>query len=145
MIVYVVFNRITLEPILYTDDVSGLPPSTLWKPFEIEGDEFNIERYKYIGWYEDGDLIDLIKAKKSIVYEKDVDEKYENMFYRKYSDRNVLMALLEDDAELELMRNFRAKIRNKKSKEIDMYRTEDSYIFVTREEQNKQEQETFKK
>lgn len=145
MNIYVIFNKITHEPIGYTDDISGYPPLTLWKMFNVEGNEFNIERYKYLGKYTDGDLVDLIKAKKSVVYEKDVDEKYENMFYRKYSDRDILMALFEDDAELELMRHFRGKIKDKKANEMNMYKTNDSYIFVTREEQPKQEQETFKK
>lgn len=143
MNIYVIFNKTTHEPIGYTDDVSGYPPLTLWKMFEIEGNEFNIERYKYLGKYTDGDLVDLIKIKKSVVNEKDVDEKYEILFYRKYSDRNILMSLLDDVEELVNIRRFRAKLQEKKEAEMNMYRTTDSYIFVSKESENKRAEEIF--
>jgi hypothetical protein len=127
------------------EDLQRFPTEHFWiKTFEVDDQTINLARWRYDGDYESGQLIDLISTKKAVVSEEAVDQKYREIFFRKYDLETLLFSLLDDDQALQEIRDFRSKLLTKKQKEIDMYRTSDYYIYETVEDQKNRENQTFK-
>ncbi len=135
-LIYTLFNPKTKKFIGYTDDISNYPENTLFKVYEIEHDEFNLERFHYEGDYENGRLIDLIKENKSIVYEKDIDDKYEKIFFRKYSILDIVLGIVDD--KLDEIKSFRKLLMDKKEREKFNSMNDPSFKYVSLEEQEKE-------
>lgn len=130
------FSDVT-SPFLNTGNV-------LVKEIEIDDDQMNLARFRYEGDYDDGKLIDLFAEKKSIVTEEEIDQKYDNLLYRKYSQSDIVLSMhSQEDKALEI-KEFMMKLWRKKQKEIDMYKNSDMYIYESRELQKKRQEEILK-
>lgn len=130
------FSDVT-SPFLNTGNV-------LVKEIEIDDDQMNLARFRYEGDYDDGKLIDLFAEKKSIVTEEEIDQKYDNLLYRKYSQSDIVLSMHSNDVLAEQIKEWMNKLWQKKQKEIDMYKNSNMYIYESRELQKKRQEEILK-
>ena len=130
------FSDVT-SPFLNTGNV-------LVKEIEIDDDQMNLARFRYEGDYDDSKLIDLFAEKKSIVTEEEIDQKYDNLLYRKYSQSDIVLSMHSNDVLAEQIKEWMNKLWQKKQKEIDMYKNSNMYIYESRELQKKRQEEILK-
>lgn len=139
-----IFNKKTkrLVSFISDDDLQRFPlENFLLKTFEVS--DLNLERWRIEGDYDNCRLIDMFLEKKSVVEEEAINQKYKELFFRKYNLQDILFALIDQDQSLDILREFKRKLDDKKQKEIDKYKSEPYYIFESTEEQIEREAEIF--
>jgi hypothetical protein len=142
---YAIFNKTTFLPIGFTDDISQFPKDALTRELDLGNEDFNLARYRWEGDYQTGRLVDLFQEKKSIVTEKEMDDKFNAVVFRKYTMEDILFALLDDDdTQLKEMRVFFNRLKKKKLADIAMYKSSEYHIYETLDTQRKREEESFK-
>ncbi len=122
------------------------------KTFEVPEETINLARYRVDGCFEDSVLVDLFTEKKTVVTEREIDQKYIDLFERKYeeltnqsySPNNLLFDILDNSPIVEELRKFRQKLKERKIKEIEGYNTSKFHIYETDQQQITREQEIFK-
>jgi hypothetical protein len=162
--IYIVFNSTTRKPVFIVDSLEAIQNTgfTLIKEVEIEGNEINLARFKWIGDYDTGKFTDLFLEKKAIVTEEEVDNKYYGMFFRKYSMEEAVFNLIKhaefrhtseiidgkdyftDNNEGGYMKRFLESLLKKKEKEIQTYKNSPNHIYETKADQEKRLEESFK-
>lgn len=163
--IYIAFNKETRKVTCLAGDMETFKfmKDPLIKEIEIEDNVFNIARFRWEGDYDTGQLIDLFKEKRAIVTEKEVDEKYYGLFFRKYTIEEILFNLIKysdfrktlevvDDGrecytrnnEAGYMQRFLDVLMKKKEKEIEMYKSSPNHIYETRNDQAERIKDSFK-
>lgn len=149
--IYLYFNTITRKLVFITDDPDPIKSAgfSLVKEIEIEGDEFNLARFRWDGTYDDGRLVDLFTEKTAIVTEDEIDKKYYGLFFRKYSLDQVLFNLINcvqflPETDGYEMQKFLAALLSKKNLEIEKYKTSPNHIYETRDDEKKRIADSFK-
>jgi hypothetical protein len=138
-------------------DISAFPESLrstlLLKEFTLkelgfDGDEINLTRFKWSGDYDTGKLIDIVSENKSIVTEKDIDEKYHSMFWSRYDLTTVLYTLILNTpmkyANGITIQNFLEKILKRKEDDKKFFSESPLHIWESIEETKKREKDAFK-
>jgi hypothetical protein len=155
-ILYIYFNKISKLPAFFSLEKIKTD-NLLVREIDVEADlgitegVINLARYKWEGDYDSGTLVDLFEQKKAIVTEKEIDEKYNAIFYRKYPFDAVISNLISalytpktDAPDILEMAKFHEALLNKKKKEIEFYKSSVNHIFETREYQEEREKNTFR-
>lgn len=148
--IYLLFNKNNHSLVSATDNITNFPRNTfLVKEIDTDTLEpgmktFNLARYRWEGDYETGKLVDLFAEKKSVVLEQEIDEKYYNLFFRKYNLEHVLFRLIQDCLSPEFEeRRFLMKLLEKKQKEIEFYKGSENHIYETVQEQEERVAKSF--
>jgi hypothetical protein len=122
------------------------------KTFDTPEETINLARYRVEGSFKEAVLVDLFTEKKTVVTEREIDQKYIDMFERKYeeltgqsySPNNLLFDILDNSPIVEELRKFRQKLKDRKVKEIEGYKTSKFHIYETDKQQVTREQDIFK-
>lgn len=154
---YSLFNTQTRQFVCFTFDVDSFPPvirNTMlikehsFKELGINDEEINIQRFRWVGDYDTGRLVDIVLEKKAVVTEQEIDEKYDALFFDKYSVKTILYELvLNSDMKTEegkKMQNHLNKILKKKNSDIEYFKNSDLHIWETREDAKKRKKDAFK-
>jgi hypothetical protein len=114
----------------------------------ITDENINMNRFKWVGDYDEGRLVDLINEKKAIVTEKEIREKYNGLFFSKYRIEDVLYELImNSDMKTEngrKMKEYVSKLLTKKENDIQYFSTSDLHIWETDEEAAKRQKDAFR-
>ncbi len=155
-VIYALFNNANREFTAWMTDISALPETIRNNMLiqEINLDEygvtdamFNPERYKWQGNYDTGRFVDLLADNKAIVTEEEVEEKYDGLFFRKYSIKDILYQLLVN-ADMQTptgleMQQFFYKLLTRKENDVNYYKTSGVHIYETKEEQLNRQKNAF--
>lgn len=153
---YVLFNKKTKQVVSFTFDLSVFPQNVLDNfliktvPFEqlgIKDNTINIARFKWIGDYDTGMVVDVFDQNITIVSEKEIDNKYKNLFYNKFSlDDIIFEIILNLDMTTQKGKNiklFLQKTLDRKEKEKDFYKNSKSHIWEDREQVEERHKKAF--
>ncbi len=138
MKIYILFNKKTQKLISYTTDISLIPKDIflikeiLLSDYDIKDNEFNLARYRWEGDFDSGKIVDFVSERKAIVSEEDVDRKYYELFFRKYSLETVLLELVRSMDSSHPMSGFLRALDAKKRKEIEFFQSSPNHIYETR-------------
>lgn len=131
-----------------TDDIANIPTANfLVKEVDTEelgipvDEKFNLARYQWHGDYDSGKIVDLFAEKKAIVTEQEINQKYYEIFFRKFRIEDIIFALLSDDYSVQ--KEFLLKLMDKKKKEIDFYSFSANHIYESLADQEKRINQTF--
>lgn len=155
--IYALFNNKTRKFTCYTTDISQFPLTIknllLIREFKLKdlgfpGSEIVLSRFKWVGDYDTGRLVDIINENKSVVTEKEIDNKFHTMFWARYNSTEVLYELLlnidmKTDKGRE-MQGFLEKVLTKKKTDIDFYKSSPLHIWESNEEVKEREKNAFK-
>lgn len=154
---YSLFNTQTRQFVCFTFDIDSFPPAIRnnmlikkhsFKELGINDEEINIQRFRWIGDYDNGRLADIVLEKKAVVTEQEIDEKYDALFFDKYDLKTVLYELvLNADMKTEngkKMQTHLEKILKKKKDDIEFFKNSDLHIWETREDVKKRKKDAFK-
>jgi len=137
--IYAVFNIKTRQLICLIDEENKqyFPEERfLIKCLEIVGDVFELSKFHYVGDYDSGDFLDLASSKTAVVYEREIDRKYELIFDRKYpSIKEVVLAILDGSEKLTEIREFYKKIQKLKAKNKEHISNSSNHIYVSLEQE----------
>lgn len=106
----------------------------------IKDGVFNLARYRWEGDFETGSLVDLFTENKSVVVVEDVEEKYKQLFFRKYPLDQCIFEILKYMKSKEMgitdfpMLKFYEALQTKKQKEIEFYSGSKNHIVETAED-----------
>jgi hypothetical protein len=155
--IYALFNKATKKLVSFTFDISPFPENILntllireysFEELGLTDENINLNRFKWIGDYEDGKLIDIVKEKKSIVTEKEINERYSNLFYEKFKFEEVLYELiLNSDMKTEKgksIQKFLEKLLTRKHNDVEYYKSSDLHIWESEEDVKKRQIDAFK-
>lgn len=154
---YSLFNSKTKQFVCFMFDVSSIPDAVRknmliransFKELGLTDENINITRFKWIGDYDNGHLVDLVLQNKTIVTEKEIQDKYNSMFFNKYSEIDVLYQLiLNSDMKtpegIEML-SYLQKILKKKESDIEFFKNSDLHIWESIEETQKKIDDAFK-
>jgi hypothetical protein len=153
---YVLFNKNTKKVVSFTFDIDVFPEQIrnnfLIKTFNfsdlaIKDNTINLARFKWVGDYDDGKLVDVFDENITVVSEKDLDKKYKFLFNKKYNIDEILHELiLNADMKTEKgkdIQNFLTKTINKKEKEKEFYKNSKSHIFESSEQIEDRQKKAF--
>jgi len=155
--IYALFNNKTRQLTCFTTDISQFPESIrktlLIREFKLkdlgfDDNEIVLSRFKWIGDYDTGRLADIINENKSVVTEKEIDQKFHTMFWARYNSTEVLYEiLLNSDMKTDKgreMKGFLEKVLTKKKTDIDFYKNSPLHIWETNEDIRVREKNAFK-
>ena len=154
---YSLFNTRTRQFVCFTFDVESFPEvvrNTMlikehsFKELGINDEEINITRFRWIGDYDTGKLVDIVLEKKAIVTESEINEKYDAMFFEKFELKNIVYELvLNADMKTDegkRMQTYLSKLLKKKSDDIEFFKNSDLHIWETDEDAKKRTEDAFK-
>lgn len=154
---YALFNKRTRQLTSFTFDINVFPQSLqdsmlirsyTFEELGITDENINLNRFKWMGDYDDGKLVDIVKEKKAIVTEKEIDEKYNGLFFKKYKFEDVFYELIvNSDMKTENGKNiqkFLIKLLEKKRNDIEYYKRSDLHIWETIDEVKDRQKDAFK-
>lgn len=154
---YAFFNKKTRAFICFTFDITMFPENVKqnllikefsFKELGIPDEEINITRYRWIGDYDTGRLADIVLEKKAVVTEKEINEKYDGLFFNKFDFKTLFYELvLNADMKTEkgkYMQSYLSKLLEKKESDIDFFKNSDLHIWETDESLKKQSKDAFK-
>ncbi len=154
MKLHAIFNKTTGVLLAFFSDehVNMLPVGQFnTQVFDINESTINLARYRIEGTYPDAKLVDLFAEKKAVVTQQEIDLKYRELFYRKYENimgkpfdiEELVLDILDNDDRLNLIRDFRKKLKDRKNQEIQTYIKSPNHIYETTEDQIQREKEIF--
>lgn len=154
---YSLFNTRTRQFVCFTFDIETFPEAvrnTLlikehsFKELGLNDEEINITRFRWIGDYDSGKLVDIVLEKKAIVTEAEINEKYDSMFFEKFELKNIVYELvLNADMKTEegkKMQTYLSKLLKKKNDDIEFFKNSDLHIWETDEDAHKRTKDAFK-
>ena len=154
---YALFNSKTCQFTSFTFDISAFPETIiktlLFKEFTfaelgLTDEKINLNRFKWIGDYDTGKLIDMVKDKKTVVTEQEIREKYNHTFFNKFKFEDVFYELiLNSDMKTEngkAIQSFLIKMLERKRDDIQFYRNSDLHIWETDDDIKKRQSNAFK-
>jgi hypothetical protein len=154
---YILFNKLSRQMTSFTFDISVFPPSIInnllikeyrFKDIGIPDEKINLNRFKWVGDFDTGHLVDLVTEKKSVVTEKEMNDKTRTLFYRKYDIDTILFQLVLNTpmhtVEGNEMQSFLRKILDKKKKDIEFFQNSDLHIWETEHDEKKRQEDAFK-
>lgn len=155
--IYALFNKKTRQLTCFTFDLSSFPHILLdsmlireytFSELGINDNEINLTRFKWIGDYDTGRLVDIVTEKKAVVTEREIDEKYSTMFWSKYSLQEVVFELLLNSTMSsetgKAMQAFLEKVQNKKHKDKEFFKSSPIHIWETDETIKQRQKDAFK-
>lgn len=154
---YILFNSKTRQLTSFTFDISNFPKSILdnmlikeykFSSLGLNDENINLNRFKWIGDYDSGKLVDIVLEQKSIVTETELNEKYRSIFNAKYSTETILYELiLNADMKTESgksMQTFLNKVLKRKSDDKEYFKNSNLHIWETESDRSKRQQDAFK-
>jgi hypothetical protein len=154
---YTFFNKKTRAFICFTFDITMFPENVKqnllikefsFKELGIPDEEINITRYRWIGDYDTGRLADIVLEKKAVVTEREINEKYDSLFFDKFDFKTLFYELvLNADMKTEkgkYMQSYLQKILKKKESDIEFFKNSDLHIWETESVLEAQLQNAFK-
>ena len=154
---YILFNSKTRQLSCFTFDITLFPEQILsnmliksytFKQLGINDDTINLNRFKWIGDYDSGSLVDIVKEKKAIVTEREIVDKYHNMINSQYSLEFILHQLiLNADMKTEQgvqMQIFVDKVLKKKNSDIEYFKNSPLHIWETESDNVYRREDAFK-
>lgn len=155
-VIYALFNNANREFTAWMTDISALPETIRnnmllqeinLEDYGVTDAMFNPERYKWQGNYDTGKFVDLLADNKAVVTEEEVHEKYDGLFFRKYTVKDVLYTLIDNTLMHTKdgldMQTFLRKLLTRKENDINYYKTSGVHIYETVEEQLKRQRKAF--
>lgn len=155
--IFALFNKTTRQLSCFTFDLSGFPSTILdnmlvreytFEELGITDNEINLTRFKWIGDYDSGRLVDIVAEKKAVVTEREIDEKYSTMFWARYSVQDVIFELLMNASmSREIgkdMQQFLGKILDKKDKDKEFFKNSPLHIWETDNIIKQRQKDAFK-
>lgn len=141
--IYALFNRESKEFSTWLTDISSIPEeilkNLLFKEIDLEeygiyNGEFDPSRYRWIGDYDQGRFQDVLEDNVAIVTEKQLIQKYAEIFLRKYT-LNMMWDVLKDatmttEKGIE-MQNFVRTILKRMDDDIEFYKTSGVHDYIT--------------
>lgn len=153
---YAFFNKQSKAFVCFTFDISMFPDAVKnnllikefsFKELGIPDEEINITRYRWIGDYDNGRLSDIVLEKKAVVTEREINEKYDSMFFNKFDLKTVFYELvLNADMKTEKgksIQTYLSKILKKKESDIEFFKNSDLHIWETDEDLKKHSKDAF--
>lgn len=153
---YVLFNKLTKQVVSFTFDLSVFPEAVInnflikeisFEELGIKDNTINISRFKWIGDYETGRVVDVFDENLTIVSEKDVENKYKSLFYKKYNFDEILFELILNcdmtTQKGKSIKSFLQKTLDRKEKEKDFYKNSKSHIWETAEQIEERQKKAF--
>lgn len=153
---YILFNKTNKQVVSFTFDLSVFPPQVIdnflvkemsFDELGIKDNTINISRFRWIGDYETGRVVDIFDENLTIVSEKEVDNKYKGIFYKKYTLDEILFELiLNSDMKTEKGRNiqeFLEKTLSKREKEKNFYKNSKSHIWENKDQIEERQKKAF--
>lgn len=153
---YVLFNSKTRKVTSFTFDISSFPKTILdnmlikeynFKDLGITDNHLNLNRFKWIGDYDSGRIVDVFLEKKSIVSENEINEKYHKIFFSKYKLEDILFSLIINtemkDQYGKDMQEFLIKVLDKKKRDVEFFKNSPLHIWETDDDVVKQQAEAF--
>lgn len=154
---YAFFNKKTKAFICFTFDITMFPETVKanflmkefsFKELDIPDEEINMARYRWIGDYDTGRLVDIILEKKAVVTEREINEKYDAMLFDKFNIKDILYELiLNADMKTPNGKQIQErlqKILKKKENDIEFFKNSDLHIWETQSDLKNQLQNAFK-
>ncbi len=154
---YILFNSKTRQLACFTFDISVFPEQIVnhmliksysFKELGITDDSINLNRFKWLGDFDSGSLVDIVKEKKAIVTEKEIVDKYHNMISSKYSLEFILHQLiLNSDMKTDegvQMQIFVDKVLKKKKSDIEYFKNSPLHIWEAANENEHRRDDAFK-
>lgn len=154
---YVLFNAKTRQLTSFTFDIDVFPEQIRknflireysFKELGIEDEQINLSRFKWIGDFDTGRLVDIVLEKKAIVTEKELDEKYDSLFFAKYSAQEALFTLIMGaemkTEEGQAMQRFLTKLMARKAADVEYFKNSPIHIWETREDEIARVHDAFK-
>lgn len=151
---YIIFNPSNKLPIFFTIDQNLVKDCPLVKTIDatslgITDNNFNLNRYKWIGDYDTGYIQDTFLDNRTIVTEEEIDGNYRDILLRKYPLDKILCSIINnmsftDDQEFNSIKSFIHNLTTKKKKDIEFYTNSQYHKFETWDDIINREQELFK-
>jgi hypothetical protein len=154
---YALFNKKTKAFICFTFDITLFPETVkanflmkefAFKDLDIPDEEINMARYRWIGDYDNGRLADIMLEKKSVVTEREINEKYDAMLFDKFNIKDILYELIIN-SDMKTVKGKQIqerlqKILKKKESDIEFFKNSDLHIWETNEDLKKHSKDAFK-
>lgn len=153
---YILFNKSNKQLVSFTFDISVFPQTVINNflikeiPFEhlnIKDNNINLARFKWIGDYDSGRIVDVFDENITVVSEKDVDKKYKNLFYKKFNIDEILIELiLNCDMKTDKGKKiqiFSKKVLEKKEKEKNFYKNSKNHVWESIEQIEQRQKKAF--
>ena len=154
---YAFFNKKTKAFICFTFDITMFPETVKanflmkefsFKDLDIPNEEINMARYRWIGDYDNGRLADIILEKKSVVTEREINEKYDAMLFDKFDIKDILYELIIN-SDMKTVKGIQIqerlqKILKKKESDIEFFKNSDLHIWETNEDLKQHSKDAFK-
>jgi len=157
-IIYALFNNKSRQFTAWMTDISSLPENlkktmllreVVLEDHGIIDAVFNPERYQWQGDYDTGKFTDLLADNKAIVTEKEVNEKYDALFFRKYEIKDIIFELIQNAVMItpkgkEIQDFFNILLQRKKD-DVEYYKASDVHLYQTEEDLIRREKLAFQK
>lgn len=155
--IYALFNKNTRKFSSWMVSLDGLPSNVvsnlllreiILEDYGITNGEFNPEIYKWIGDYDTGKFVNTVEQNISFVTEEEINQKYDEIFDRKFNLREVLYEIvLNLDMTTEkgkAIQTFLQTLIKRKNNDVERYKNSPYHVWVTKEDQIRQQNEAFK-
>ena len=139
---YALFNAKTRQLVSFTFDLSGFPQALrdtfLIREYSFESlglpdENINLARFKWIGDYDEGRLVDIVMEKKAVVTEKEITDKYNGIFYSRYKLEEVLYEIIinlkMETVKGKEMQTFVDRLLQKRQSDLEYFQNSDLHIF----------------
>lgn len=153
--IYALFNRENKEFSTWIFDISTIPEDVrktlllrevILEEHGIYTHTFDPERYRWVGDYDQGRFQDLLEDNVAIVTEKQIIQKYAEIFLRKYSLNDIWDYIKNSQAITEESKDFQKfteMMLSRMQNDIEFYKTSGVHEYITTEEFNDKQEKAF--
>jgi hypothetical protein len=154
--IYALFNRESKEFTTWITDITTIPEDLLktlllkeviLEEFGIYDGKFDPARYRWIGDFDQGRFQDVLVDNVAIVTEKQLIQKYAEIFLRKYSLNEIWEVIVGAEMitdEGKQMQDFLNTILTRMKNDVEFYKTSGVHDYITTEEFQEKQEKAFK-
>lgn len=155
--IYILFNSKTRQLTCFTFDISVFPKQILdnmlikeytFRELGINDENINLNRFKWMGDYDTGSLVDVVKEKKAVVTEKEIVDKYHGMINSRYSLETIIHQLiLNADMKTQEgvdMQVFVDKVLKRKKSDIEYFKNSPLHIWESGDHDANKREDAFR-
>lgn len=139
---HAIFNNKTRKLTCFTFDLDSFPESIRknmlirtysFKDLDIPDENINLTRFRWEGDYDDGELVDIVKENRSVVSERDIDNKYRALFFKKYPLEDIIFEIVlnlnmqTDNGKK--MKTFLEKVLARRAKDKEFFKNSSLHIW----------------
>lgn len=153
--IYALFNRETKQFATWLLSLDAFPPEVVktllirevvLEEYGVFNGVFDPERHRWIGDYEQGRFQDVLHDNVAIVTEKQLVQKYAEIFLRKYTLNDIWEVIktaeMTTPEGLE-MKQFLLKILKRMEDDMEFYKTSGVHDYITTEESKEKQEKAF--